>query len=141
MYYIFESIIVGIYSISLYYLFSFLITNRFFLFFFTGFFKHLLGYFFYIHNYYCKFGYACKQLRRDNKTLHVINYPLMDLIFESLFEGLLYLIIGLILSNIFNSINFISTIIIIFFTGILLHITAEWLNIHYFFCKYRCNNK
>ena len=122
MYYIFESIIVGIYSISLYYLFSFLITNRFFLFFFTGFFKHLLGYFLYIHNYYCKFGYACKQLR-------------------SLFEGVLYLIIGLILSNIFNSISFISNIFFIFFTGILLHITSEWLNIHYFFCKYRCNNK
>ena len=72
MHYIFESILVGIYSILFYYLFSLFIINKYFLFFFTGFFKHLMGYFLYIHNYYCKFGYACKQLRRDNKIFHTI---------------------------------------------------------------------
>jgi hypothetical protein len=138
MHYIFESILVGMYSISFYYLFSLFIINKYFLFFFTGFFKHLMGYFLYIHNYYCNFGYACKQLRRDNKIFHTNNYPISNLVFESIIEGLLYLIIGLILLKIFNSNSFKSNIIYIFFTGIILHITSEWFNIHYYFCKNRC---
>jgi len=81
---IFESVIIGIYS-SLLHLFI----NNIFIF---GCCKHFIGYFLFIHKYYCKEGYLC-----------IKKYDHMSLIFllDAMSEGLLYTLFSLFTKSIF----------------------------------------
>lgn len=141
MYYVAESIVVGVYSLLIYILvdFKFNSTIKIFI---VGFIKHLLGYVLNIHTYYCNYGYAClkyqKQvsipLRKNNNiTTHskVAKISLITLLRECAFEGCLFVFCNLLLSKIKN--NYIR----IFILGVLLHIIFEFLQLHVYFCK-RC---
>lgn len=68
-------------------------------FFLLGFFKHLLGYFLYMHTLYCNYGNACKKV--GNNVSHENKYAIFSniLIIESLLEGFLYLFFGIILNK------------------------------------------
>jgi hypothetical protein len=131
MYYLFESIFVGIYCSILYFLFSFLkIKNIYILLFIIGFFKHYIAYEIGIQNYYCEHGYACK----NKKGILIISQE--EIIFYSLIEGLLFLILGMLLLNI----NYLykNQIILYFIIGVSLHILSEIFGIHKKFCNNLC---
>jgi hypothetical protein len=129
MHYIFESFFVGLYSSII-----FLILNKIIkveinlLIFLTGFAKHFLGWLLQIHTYYCNYGYACK---KQSKTSS--NYTHMLLV-ECVLEGIVFVLFY----NVIKRIHKMKTIYIIFIIGILLHILAEKLKIHSFFCEKRC---
>jgi hypothetical protein len=129
MYYIFESIFVGIYCSILYFLFSFLkIKNIYILLFIIGFFKHYIGYECGIQKYYCNHGYACKNKKGILKILQE------EIIFYSLIEGLLFLILGTLLLNYLYK----NQIILYFIIGVSLHILCEIFGIHKIFCNNFC---
>jgi hypothetical protein len=130
MNYIFESMFVGLYSCIIYVLIRNLVNNAFVLFFVTGFIKHLLGYLLNIHSLYCKYGYACKQYTKT--TAIYSNY----LVPESIGEGILYLLFGIILGKLI-----LNKVVVVFIIGILLHLIFEILQIHRLFCKKRCLNR
>jgi hypothetical protein len=130
MNYIFESMFVGIYSCIIYVLIRNLVNNAFVLFFVTGFIKHLLGYLLNIHSLYCKYGYACQQFTKT--TAIYSNY----LVLESIGEGILYLLFGIILGKLI-----VNKVVVVFIIGVLLHLMFEILEIHRLFCKKRCLNR
>ena len=130
MNYIFESMFVGIYSCIIYVLIRNLVNNAFVLFFVTGFIKHLFGYLLNIHSLYCKYGYACQQFTKT--TAIYSNY----LVLESIGEGILYLLFGIILGKLI-----VNKVVVVFIIGVLLHLMFEILEIHRLFCKKRCLNR
>jgi hypothetical protein len=130
MHYIFEAIIIGVYTIIVYLLLSIFINNIYFLFILVGFFKHFFGYLLQIHNYYCNYGYACNN---TNNSKHIVNTTFFQIFLESIIEGIIFIFIGILL------LLFIKNKIIIFFLiGFSLHIIYELLGIHKIFCKYKC---
>ena len=129
MHYIFESIIVGIYSIIIYLILNNFIKNIYLLFFLIGFVKHLFGYLLNIHNIYCNYGYMCE------KNIHKYAIYSNQIWIESILEGILYLFFGILLTKIIK-----NKIIVFFIIGVLLHITFEKIGVHNSFCKNRCKN-
>jgi len=127
MNYIFESIIVGIYSCIIYVIINKFINNVYTLLFLSGFIKHLFGYLLNIHTLYCNYGYACNN--HAPKSALFTNY----LWIESIIEGFLYLFLGVIFTQFIP-----NKILVLFLIGVLLHLIFEKLKIHYIFCKTRC---
>ena len=132
MHYIFESILVGIYSGVIAIILSFVIHNYYYLLFLTGFIKHVGGYYLNIHTYYCNHGDACTRTPSTWSTARSKNNP-RQLIFESIIEGIAYVVGGFICSFLISNM-YVS----VFIVGIAMHILAELLGIHRFFCKNRC---
>ena len=130
MNYIFESVLVGLYTCLIYMIFSPFIKNLYLLLLVVGFFKHFLGSGFGIHTWYCNNGEAClKVLSQDQNysanTLYLIR--------ESIYESLMFLFLGIIL-------NYKLTNLYLFFSiGVILHIISEKLGIHKTFCKKTCD--
>jgi hypothetical protein len=136
MNYIFEAIFVGIYSVILFLIISQFIKNNYFILFIVGFAKHLLGGYLNIHNFYCNYGYSC-YLHNDCKN--GICYDNKKYLFlRSIFEGILYLIVGLFLIELPIS---LKNIYLYFLIGFILHLFSEWLNIHKYFCKTYCEKE
>lgn len=133
MYYIFESFLVGFYSSIIFFILNKTIkeVEINLLIFLTGFAKHFLGWFLQIHTYYCNYGYACK--KQSSTSLLSSKYSHMLLV-ECVLEGIVFVIFY----NVAKRIYKLKTIYIIFIIGILLHILAENLKIHSFFCEKRC---
>ena len=89
--YFLEAIFVGIYTIIIYGVSSFLYyKNIFILLFLVGFNKHLFGYLFNLHSSYCKYGNACSNKTRENTTYS-------NVVIESLIEGILFVVLGSVL--------------------------------------------
>lgn len=138
MYYIFESILVGMYSLLIYVSFHFVKVNANIKIFIVGFIKHLLGYLLNIHTYYCNNGYAClkyqKQLQMNNhQGGKVAKISITSLLVESGFEGCLFVMLNIFLLKFKLKNNYIR----IFLLGVMLHIIFEFLQLHIYFCK-RC---
>ena len=141
MHYVFESIIVGIYSVILYLLSTFIIKNKEYCqLFLVGFSKHFLSGYVKIHDFYCNYGYACYG-KNDCKNGKCNSNK--DLLFiESIFEGILYLIFGFIIIESFEYFNYrLKHIYLYFLIGSSLHIIFEWLQIHKYFCDNNCNKQ
>ena len=136
MNYIFEAIIVGIYSVILFLIISQFMKNNYIILFIVGFFKHLLGGYLNIHNFYCNYGYSCYSYNdcKNGKCYDDKKY----LFLRSIFEGILYLIIGLFLIELPIS---LKNIYLYFLIGFILHSSFEWLNIHKYFCKTYCKKE
>ena len=120
MNYIFEAIFIGLYSLLLYVPINLLFKNVSLVFFVTGFLKHFLGYFIGIHTLYCKIN-----------GLEIAKINFIKLVLESLFEGLLFLILGLIISSKSKRIE-------IFIIGFFLHIIFELIGLHRVFINGTC---
>lgn len=149
MYYIFESIIVGIYSLLIYISFHLVVGggNTNIKIFMVGFIKHLLGYILNIHTYYCNNGQACLKYQKqlDNRDLNNLNtnanaprkkvakISVASLFVESVFEGCLFVFFNLFLLKLKIKHNYVR----IFLLGVMLHIIFELLQLHLYFCK-RC---
>ena len=131
MYYVFEAVIIGVYSLLIYLLLYFFINNITYLLFLTGVFKHFLGYLLNIQDYYCKYKYKYNKIKKNKNKIYQI-------IFESIIEGILFIIIWNIINNI-NKIYNIYDPLIIFFIGFILHIMSEILGVHTYFCQQNYN--
>ena len=131
---IYESLFVGLYCSFLYIIFSNfnLNLNKHCFLFLFGFLKHYLSYYLRIHDYYCNNSYACKKCNcncNNSKKISDIKY----LLFDSILEGFLFIIVGHYILNCFAN-KYLGFFII----GVFLHLFAELFYIHNFFCKYRC---
>jgi hypothetical protein len=90
----------------------------------TGFFKHLLGYYSGIHEWYCKL---------NGRTL--LSFP--PLISDSVFEGLIFFVLyGFVLSMLGVSPSAIPYVL-----AFTVHIVAEVVGFHKKFILYRCGYK
>lgn len=145
MHYIFESTIVGMYSLIIYICFDFGMNPNIKLF-MVGFIKHLLGYILNIHTYYCNNGYAClkyqKQIQShknnhsdisDSDSKKVAKTSIPALFIESAFEGCLFVFLNIFLLKLKIKNNYAR----IFILGVILHLVFEFLQLHIYFCK-RC---
>jgi hypothetical protein len=134
MNYIIESLFVGFYVCIIYLFLNPFIKNFYLLLLVCGFFKHLLGFYFGIHKWYCNNGDACLQIHL-NKYLN-INESSTYLFSDSIYEAIIFLFVGTLLHF------FIKTKLYLFFImGALLHIIAEHSGLHTYFCKQRCIKK
>lgn len=135
MNYIFESILVGIYTCFIYLLFSPFIKNFYLLLLVCGFFKHFLGSSFGLWTWYCNNGEACvKVLSQDLAEQKYYEANTLYLIRESIYEAFIFLLVGIIIRL------FIPKGIYLFFImGLLLHIGSENIGIHKSFCRSRCD--
>lgn len=130
MHYIFEAFFVGIYCGVLYEILVNFIGDFTVLLLVLGFFKHFLAYELNLHSMFCKYGYACQRLvNAEHRVAQISN---IKIIMESMSEGIVFVILGYLLSLIIK-----DRLIIIFWIGVLLHIWAEWTGIHQVFCQ-RC---
>ena len=127
MHYIIEALLVGIYSVLIYLFFArFIYKNLFILLLVVGFFKHFLGSSLGLHDWYCNNGFACKKENKNNEAN--TRYLLRD----SFYEAILYLVVGFILKSI------LTNSALFFAIGVILHILAEKLLIHRYFCRRYC---
>jgi hypothetical protein len=130
MHYIIESILVGVYSVFIYLLFSrFIYKNLYVLLLVVGFFKHFLGSGLGLHTWYCNNGSAC------TKTKTYIEANTTYLLRDSIYEALMYLCLGFILQGILTNMS------LFFAIGVILHILAEKLLIHRDFCRRYCTKE
>jgi len=114
---IIEGSIVGVYcTIILFFVKMLIKTGDIFL---VGFLKHLLGHILKIQQYFCYFHYKV-----------IISEELSwNIIFQSLLEGTIFLLIGKILL-----LRIKNKYIVVFIIGFILHILSEILGIHKRFC-------
>jgi hypothetical protein len=126
MYYIYESIFVGVYSCILYLLIP--INDTRLALFVVGFLKHYLGNWLGIHDYYCNNGYACKS---QGPSKYAVTQ--LALMLESATEGGLFLLFGIVLMQIQK-----NMIVTYFLIGMLLHLLFEFSGAHQKICAYRC---
>lgn len=131
MNYIIESVFVGIYVSIIYLLFSPFIKNFYLLLLVCGFFKHFFGSSFNLWTWYCNNGQACvKVLSQDQYYISNTLYLLRD----SIYESLIFLLTGTILSIIMK-----KGVLLFFIMGLLLHIISENIGLHKYFCKTNCD--
>jgi hypothetical protein len=125
MHYIIESILVGIYSVFIYLLFSrFIYKNLYVLLLVVGFFKHFLGSGLGLHDWYCR---ECTKHNKEANTTYLLR--------DSIYEALMYLCLGFILQGILTNMS------LFFAIGVILHILAEKLLIHRNFCRRYCTKE
>lgn len=130
MHYIFESLFVGIYCCILYEILVNFIGDYYILLLVIGFFKHFLGYELHLHSLFCKYGYACQRVKNyENRSAEISN---LKLVVESLVEGIAFLAIGYLLSLIMK-----DRLAMVFWIGVIIHISAELIGLHEVFCQ-RC---
>jgi hypothetical protein len=131
---ILESIIVGIYSSIIYGCVSIAVfVPSWILFFVTGVLKHYIGYICGIHELYCKYGKACQSVHKSHKNLQLSSNTFPYLLVECIVEGILYAVLG---SVLYLFIPF--RMLVVFVTGLMLHMLFEQIYLHKLFCKYRC---
>ena len=128
MHYLLESILVGFYSSIIYMLVKPFVKDTLLLFFIIGFFKHFFAYFISLHEYYCNNGYACG----SDGIIRLSNTTFLQLFIESILEGILFMIASKILCSDTNE------LLVVFLTGIFLHLFFEMIGLHKIFCKERC---
>ncbi len=121
---LFESLFVGVYTCIISFFVSFVVSSNFtLLLFVVGFLKHFLGYYLKIQDYYCA---SCVKGSKSYTTKQI-------LFGESILEGGLFIIVGLLLKVFIE-----NRWILIFLLGFLLHIIAEFVGVHKYYCKNRC---
>ena len=130
MNYIIESLLVGLYTCIIYLLFSPFIKNFYLLLLVVGFFKHFLGSSIGLHTWYCNNGETCLNVLNQDQT-YVANT--LYIIRDSIYESIVFLILGFILSY------KLTNIYLFFVIGIILHILSEKLGIHKYFCRNSCD--
>jgi len=129
MNYILEAILIGLYEVVLYFIFSQFTKNLYILLLVVGFAKHLLGKIVGLQTWYCNNGQACLQSLKPGQR-YVANA--LHLLRSSLGDAFAHLFLGYLLSGI------LTKEYLFFAIGVILHIAAEKLGIHNKFCKENC---
>jgi hypothetical protein len=97
-----------------------------------GFLKHFLGYYLLKYsNFYCNYGESCKNILDEDEEYYVNDNDY--LVYECILEGFLFVILFILLGNIFK-----NTTLIVLLIPMILHICAEYLGIHSRYCKLHC---
>jgi hypothetical protein len=97
-----------------------------------GFLKHFLGYYLLKYsNFYCEYGESCKNILDEDEEYYVNDNDY--LVYECILEGFLFVILFILLGNIFK-----NTTLIVLLIPTILHICAEYLGIHSRYCKLHC---
>lgn len=137
MHYLLESLFVGVYSAIIYICCSYFALKYDFniILFVVGFLKHLLGDLLQIHTYYCNYGYSCHPTSSSHVNL-ISSIPFAQLLLECIGEGILFVILGTILSV--SSYLKDSKVSLIFIMGFSLHTIFELMGTHKLFCKNHC---
>lgn len=120
----YESIFIGLYSLVLYTILTSILTINYpfaYVLFILGVAKHFLGYFGGLQSYYC-------QLYKTDQSVASVPTAL-DLIIE----GFLYIGIGIGLLYIVK-----NKYIIAFLTGVVLHLGLEFVGLHKYFLRTKC---
>ena len=118
---LFESLFVGLFSLVLYVLLSFVIKGSFvFVLFLLGVLKHALGYGLGLQSYYC-------QINKSRTR------AILPTIFELLGEGVLFVVVGLLLHMMIR-----NKFVVVCLIGIILHLVFELLGIHKYFVRTHC---
>ena len=119
-----ESLFVGVYSCFIYFFVSYVIYSNFtLLLFVVGFLKHFLGYYIKIQDYYCN---SCVKNSKSQVSPQ-------GLFIESILEGGVFIILGFLLDFFIENRWWL-----IFLLGFSLHILAELVGVHKYFCNNRC---
>ena len=129
MNYILEAILVGLYEMVLYFIFSLYIKNFYVLLLVVGFCKHFLGKLIGLQTWFCNNGSACIKTRSQIQK-YVANS--IHLLRSWVGEAIAHLILGILLAG------FLAKEYLFFAIGIILHIAAESLGIHNNFCRDNC---
>jgi hypothetical protein len=129
MNYIFEAILVGLYEVSLYFVFSQFIKNLFVLLLVIGFCKHFLGKLLGLQTWYCNNGSACIKVLSQNQK-YIANS--IHFLRSSIGESIAHLVLGILLAK------FLAKEYLFFAIGVILHIAAETLGVHNNFCRESC---
>jgi hypothetical protein len=129
MNYIFEAILVGLYEVCLYFVFSQFIKNFFVLLLVIGFCKHFLGKLLGLQTWYCNNGSACIKVLSQNQK-YIANS--IHLLSSSTGEAIAHLVLGILLAK------FLAKEYLFFAIGVILHIVAESLGVHNDFCRVNC---
>ena len=126
---IYEAIIVGLYSLFIGFFIDIinLSVPLYVKLFIIGYIKHILAYYLNLHTYYCNNGYSCISTNKKRKAIN--DYLLID----SLYDSILFVILGLLLILIIK-----YKFIYYFLIGFIAHISSEYFLFHKFFCKNRC---
>jgi len=95
--------------------------------FIIGFLKHFLAYYLKIQDYYC----FIKQQKKANKNYYIIK--------DCIYEGICFIVLGNIIIKLFNLQD--NLFLALFLLGFSFHIIAEYIGLHNFFLKYRCEYK
>jgi hypothetical protein len=131
MNYLVEALLVGFLCVFLYgglqWIKPFLL-----LLFVLGFLKHSLGYVSGLESLYCNYGQACKAIHPSNQTTIRTEAHTEILFLESLMEGLVFALGGLLFYGV------TSKVYIVFLIGFVLHLLAELTGLHTEFCEKNC---
>ena len=131
LYILLEALVVGLFCVFLYgglqWINSFIL-----LLFVLGFLKHSLGYVSGLESLFCNYGQACKAIHPSSQTPHKKEAYTEILFLESVIEGLVFVLIGLLFYPV------TSKVYIIFLIGFFLHLIAEIGGIHTEFCEKNC---
>ena len=151
MNYVLEAIIVGLYCSVLYVILDKVLINKILknslvFFFLLGFFKHFLGYFLGIHDYYCK---KCLKNENENENENEkknVRAKFEPVFYQSVLEGVYFLLVGFIgffyldiYKSSYKSSYYNSSVVFFFVVGFLTHIISEWIGLHDYFCKINCD--
>jgi hypothetical protein len=126
-----ESVFVGVYCTVVFLLIHPFIRNPYFLLFVFGFFKHLLGAYLGLQNYYCNHGQACHSLESSNSI-----YRKDNILWESVLEGAWFLVLGSMAFRVSSRLDI--RLAMIFGIGLFTHIFAEYIGLHRYICENRC---
>ena len=118
-----ESVFVGIYCLLLYLI---IVPVNYYTWFVLGFIKHYLSYQVGIQDEYCRHSYAC-----GLRNVHASD---RYLILDSLLEGVVFMIIGIIVNNTDDKLVSVATL------GMTTHLLFEFIGAHHYFCQTRCSN-
>jgi hypothetical protein len=131
--YIIESILVGLYTVFLYYILQLWINNLYISLLVCGFAKHFLGSSMELWTWYCNNGNACEQVLSQDQTYFAnTNY----LIIDSMKESLAFLVSGTLFSMFIN-----NQYLLFFLIGVSLHIISEHIGLHKEFCRKTCEKE
>lgn len=145
MYFLLESLFVGIYTVLIFLFVSYSpIDNVYMRLFSIGFVKHFLGHYLSLDTYYCNYGDACVSDKSFSINFHfdfdesrVVKKKsvttTVNLVLESIGEGVLFLILGSILSTVLK-----NRFLLYFSIGFILHTGFELIGVHKKFCQDRC---
>lgn len=117
---IYETIVVGLYSAFVFMICNLFPTDIYTTLFITGFFKHFFGYFSGLHSFYCD-----SKIKGSKSDISLI-----DLTFQSIGEGILFICLGKCIGHSFLHILFI---------GVFLHLLFEILRLHDIYIRNYCH--
>ena len=140
MYFLIESIFVGLYLLLWYKLISLFVNNFYSALWISGFFKHFFGFYIGLHDYFCQYGDACQDNNLDPmlqgpkvSSKYYAKKNIEKLFITSIIEGVCTVILGY-----FIGLYISNKLTLVFTIGVLLHLLFEFFGIHRDFCKKEC---